>query len=65
MNDERSIRIKYESALNLIERAMTEVTLDVWTMELEIRAKTLAEILEIPYQPPQRKRLRRVEINKL
>lgn len=56
MLDERAVRILYDSARGVVVDAMEEVTIDRHVMEAEIEARTYARVLQMPYDPPQRKR---------
>ena len=56
MLDERAVRILYDSARGVVVEAMEEVTIDRHVMEAEIEARTYARVLQMPYDPPQRKR---------
>ena len=56
MLDERAVRILYDSARGVVVGAMEEVTIDRHVMEAEIEARTYARVLQMPYDPPQRKR---------
>ena len=53
---EREIRILYDSARNVVEQAMTQVTIDVHVVEAEQHCKTYAIVLGEKYVAPKRKR---------
>lgn len=55
MLNERDVRILYKTALEVVERAMTQVTIDVHVVEAEQHCKILAAVLEEPYIAPKRK----------
>lgn len=56
MLEQRTIELLYASARHEVEAAMDEVTIDFRAIEMEIRARTLAEVLDIPYKKPIRRR---------
>ena len=56
MLTEREIRILYNSARNVVEQAMTQVTIDVHAVEAEQQCKTFALVLGEEYVAPKRKR---------
>lgn len=56
MLTEREVQILYDSARGVVVDAMEEVTIDRRVMEAEIEARTYARVLQMPYDPPQRKR---------
>ena len=56
MLSEREVRILYESALNTVEKAMNEVTIDVHMVEAEQQARAFALVLEESYIAPKRTR---------
>ena len=55
MLNERDIRILYKMALEVVERAMTQVTIDVHVVEAEQQCKAYAKVLEETYVAPRRK----------
>ncbi len=54
MLSEREVRILYESALNTVEKAMSQVTIDVHVVEAEQQAKAFALVLGESYIAPKR-----------
>lgn len=54
MLTEREVRILYESALNTVEKAMNQVTIDVHVTEAEQQARAFALVLGQPYVAPKR-----------
>ena len=49
MLTEKEVRILYQTAREVVERAMTQVTIDVHVVEAEQHCKILAAILEEPF----------------
>lgn len=56
MLTEREIRILFNSARQVVEQAMQQVTIDVLAVEAEQQCKAFALILEEEYVAPKRKR---------
>ena len=54
MLSEREVRILYESALSTVEKAMSQVTIDIHVVEAEQQAKAFALVLGEPYVAPKR-----------
>ena len=54
MLSEREIRILYELAPNTVEKAMSQVTIDVHVVEAEQQAKVFALVLGESYTAPKR-----------
>lgn len=55
MLTEREIRILYNSARQVVEQAMQQVTIDVHVVEAEQQCKAFALVLEEKYIAPKRK----------
>jgi hypothetical protein len=56
MLSEREVRILYETAQATVVMGLTEVTIDVHTVEAEQHCKALAKVLEEEYVAPKRSR---------